>query len=331
MDRNARFRLLFSALAAMSSLGAVTACAPPGSSSEGHGTWILKGDQWRLASTGGSNDPETLAGIFGIGVMTTDPAGHAFLPTEGWEWNGRGWLARVPPPTGGPELASTAYDPDEKRLYAIADTFQANERPTLFALEGGTWTPLELPAGVSAGDRCVIAWDETASALVLVATDTTSNTSTTWTYRGASWTLKLGRTPPGNVMLFDPTSGRLVMWRQDCGQAWSWDGSTWSLLSQVPNSPRPYDSVQALALDRSAGFVEAFAVVNGSVRTSRWTGHEWMVEATHGGPPPDGQLSAGYDAVSGNVVLIDVVGPDQVLGTPPTAVSETPGGAQQCQ
>lgn len=82
---------------------------------------------------------------------------------------------------------------------------------------------------------------------------------------------------------------------------------------------RPMFDRAAVVLNWQAESVEAFTIDNGSVPTLLWKRDRWSLKHTVGGPPPNGQLSAGYDAVSGSVVLIDVTGLTQVMGVPTTS------------
>ncbi|MDQ1740103.1 MAG: hypothetical protein QOE53_1755, partial [Pseudonocardiales bacterium] len=159
-----------------------------------------------------------------------------------------------------------------------------------------------------------------------------SATNETWTWDGTAWSFQSPTTSPsgraGAMMAYDPALGTVIVyggWSGISGTlysvTWAWNGTTWTQLSPT-SSPGPqafgsmvYDTALGkLVLFGGASAVgqsPAFAAAGGSwaapppASNQTWTfdGATWTQLSPATSPSARSSAAAGYDPVSGTVVL----------------------------
>jgi len=135
----------------------------------------------------------------------------------------------------------------------------------------------------------VVLWDHGCANLVMGFQGGCADpVNRTWTWDGRTWTAQSTRANPASVgpgaMLFDKRLGRVV-YVNGTGQAWSWTGSDWKILS-MPGSPAVRRDSGGATSTFAVGYEEAgdalvFVLPTG---TWSWDGARWT--AIGGGIQP---------------------------------------------
>jgi len=273
-----------------------------------------------------------------------------------WSWDGSGW-SELNPPSSPPPLtqATMAYDPQSQRAVlsggssgpsgapASAGSWEASG--STWTWDGATWAAAprgDLPAAV-AGD--VMATDTASGQLILVTgLDGTCSPPSTWRWTAGTWTqLHLAASPsPAGLgkLAYDPSSRRLVLYTAPTGQcpaaaaspplaeAWSWDGSTWSLSGAMTQLPTSSDSLKITFSGRPVGSAHD-GVLMMAWGAFTWSAQGWNQLATapgalgmlaSNGNPWRGGEALAYDSADGQVLLF---GGDYSGGDSQEYVSDT--------
>lgn len=160
------------------------------------------------------------------------------FPTDLWEWRGNRWLARD---TGialaGMPCEGAAYDAARGvtllLLRGVTQTLACE-------WDGRTATTAATPVG--ALNAPALAHDLARQQTVLF-----SDSGSTWTYDGTTWTLRAPATSPpprrNAAIAYHPARARVVLFGGVTGTSmrndtWEWDGSTWTPLPGTVPPPR---------------------------------------------------------------------------------------------
>lgn len=216
-------------------------------------TWEYDGTTWTQRATTGPTRCQNAVAVFDsarnrtvlFGGLGFDQFNGPTLYRETWEWNGSSWTNRQ------------SYGPDARYLHSMAyDT--ARGRVVMF---GGITS-----AGLRDPD--------------------------TWEFDGTSWTRRATTGPSpryGHSMAFDPSTGRVVLFggyggttvKQALGDTWTWNGTSWTLASNVGPSARMY---HAMAFDQSRGTISLLGgrTQGGDALADawEWSGSQWQAAGT---------------------------------------------------
>ena len=156
-----------------------------------------------------------------------------------------------------------------------------------------------------------MAYDVTRARTVLLSG---ANGTTTWEYNGATqaWTQVFPTTSPSfnsARLAWDPASGRVIAVNRGSSslETWSWNGTTWTLLS----STGPALVGFALATDTARNKVMLFGGATSNTFASEtndlweWTGFGWSARVVSGTLPPRQRNAVMvYDASRSKLVLL---------------------------
>jgi hypothetical protein len=210
-----------------------------------------------------------------------------------WEYDGVTWTpgaAGLAPPARDSHAMTfdvargvTVLVGGSNATAALLDTWEWN---------GIAWTQ-HANAPSSGG---ALAYDEVRSCAVLLSTDSSTITSSTWERVGTTWILRQSGGPLMGVFYggaFDPVVGRVVTVAEvrsvlGSKRLWSWDGAAWVQMTE-PDSPLLLDGVATArcplrqSIVRYGAFPSTLGV--GDQATWEWRGGIWRVVPTAISPP----------------------------------------------
>lgn len=259
-------------------------------------TWTFDGSRWVFAYA--NAPPErTDAAIAWSPVLKSLVL---FGGTDGqplsdtWLWNGKDWRASVsvPSPTARSQ-AALRWDESAQKLVLFGGVAKGNLAIAGTALfDGKKWEPI---AGQEPPARKApqVVWDDERKELVLFGGTALSSSalSDTWVFRKDHWEErpKVGPVPAGRTrasFTWDPWRKHVLLFGGSSdfnfpGDAWTWNGTRWSLVS-APSVPSgrynhqmaPDKARQQLVLfggSNGFGLLEDTWLWNGSA----WTALEW--------------------------------------------------------
>lgn len=208
-----------------------------------------------------------------------------------FEWDGTGWQA-IPSP--GPSTSTLALAYDEARRCAVLQSLQVSGSVVISTWEwdGISW------ALRATGTRAYapLRFDLQSQQLVTM----TNSQNFAWT--GSQWVPAGGPAPATGTPTNDPANGLTYVYSTtDRRRFWAWDGTNWSVRTQVPHPIGPpgiprlvYDSVRdrAIVVEGSSQLVHA-----------EWDGSRWFDVPTAGGPSARYGHAMAFDAARGTLVL----------------------------
>jgi hypothetical protein len=236
-------------------------------------TWEWNGVAWSIVDASGPPFEPGMAMTFdqGRGVASVVGFAESSLGTvsisQTWEWNGFQWADRtvscpdwspIPPPGDGPEgRAEHAMAYDEGRAVTVMfGGITSDETNDTWEWDGTAWAPRgSTGPAPRAGHK--MAYDSARSVTVLFGgrdyqNGVSSYFGDTWEWNGIEWTLvNTGGPSPrsDHAMVFDEQRARVLLFGGDAydaatqsynvfGDAWEWNGSSWSLRSTSGVPPR---------------------------------------------------------------------------------------------
>jgi hypothetical protein len=237
-----------------------------------------------------------------------------------WTFDGATWTKHFTQVTPDQQNSVIAYDPATKQLVVYSDD-------GTWTWNGSQWTaqhPTQMP---SLYLPCM-ATDTATGELVLFGGDLSvapgEMTAQTWTWRDGTWLqLPVGESqsppPSGCSMAYDGAHQNLVLvtaiW--DAGEidgefegdAWTFDGTTWTQRESPNNVTGPVD-FSTLTYDPAYGQVMTFGgrvYTNTSITSVTnpwsWNGSSWQPVTLSPAPPARELAASAYDAATGQLVL----------------------------
>jgi ell wall binding domain 2 (CWB2) len=242
-------------------------------------TWSWDGAIWVAENTGKESgrylpaiayDPATMQMVsFGGAISGVDSS-------QTWTWNGNSWFqqhpAAAPPARDG---ACAAYDIATKQLVMFGGTTGTNHAPLAdtWNWTGANWVQLHPSSSPSGGD-CSMAYDPAVGGVVLAtigstAADQLIGVPQLWLWGGLSWTALPSSLPSQSDLpsiSYDPDIGALVAYaavgQVDTGvnrfiwdgvedETWTWDTTTWSMVSVT--TPQTRTGFGPVAYDDATG------------------------------------------------------------------------------
>lgn len=185
-----------------------------------------------------------------FGGQWADPSAPPGFLNDTWEWDGATWIPMLGNPRPSATFAAMAYDAARGVcvLYTIVIA-AASYHPETWEWNGAVWT-MRFPSRSPSGSAQAMAYDWTAGQCVCV---TGGYGTETWTYDGSNWSGPF----PGPVVSmgtccglvfgleWNPVRGRVFAvldWSPLGGTSYlprfvEWDGTAWTPVPLVPNSP----------------------------------------------------------------------------------------------
>jgi hypothetical protein len=299
-------------------------------------TWVLEGNEWRLAqanATGSPDQPSRRDGASMIFAPLRDAivlyggtAGFNNWQGDTWEWDGAGWSRRPLPdvdgdgePTEQAGAFSMGYDPQRGRTAMLAD----GHAPSMWEWDGATWKLVAPDDTAADGDPAVsarslgLAWDPARQQLLAYSGEVYGWDGVSWTHYPLTDDLAPRPTASQSRIAYDTTRARLVLVTRT-GVVWEWDGATnaWAQPTIVDNlgdgSPGSsdgggfdavWDPTSQRVLMLASGYNDPLPDA-----TWAWDGSEWekLVASdpeNDGNPGNVNSFAAAHDAHRGTVIV----------------------------
>lgn len=160
--------------------------------------------------------------------------------TDTWVWNGTGWTEKSPATNPGVRrLPNMAFDAARGELVL----FGGSNKNDTWIWDGSEWTKKTPPTNPPSRTSSAMAYDPVRQIIVLVIKG--NNNLETWEWDGVDWTKVTTTTDPGSrdyhglvyngqTSAIELYNGRFPNDSDRIADSWSWDGSTWSLLTISP-------------------------------------------------------------------------------------------------
>lgn len=238
--------------------------------------------------------------------------GGTNAPEQTWEWNGTAWSLRS---SAGPFFTlrnAMAYDTLRARTVLAPGVDSSGQLGHAWLWDGATWSQTA-DNGYSPRFGHAMAFDSVRGVCTMFG----GYTSITQVYKtdgldwnGSTWTAHPPPTGPifrsSSALAFDENRGEVVMFGGMNGtyyrDTWGWNGSVWSLRSNIGPSQR---AGHAMAFDSNRGVVVLYG---GSTSTTpnketwEWDGSVWTLRETTG-PTESISLSMAFDRARNRTVL----------------------------
>lgn len=288
-------------------------------------TWEWDGAAWSLRATGAGTPPGRHSHAMAYDrarrrVMLFGGLGVGPSPLmDTWEYNGSEWIPG--PPAEVPSaraFMSAAYDESAQQTLMFGG--RTMTPPDIHF--SGTWL-WDGTEWASRGTRVVpphraypgVAYDSARGVTVVVGGRGAGGLlNDTWEWNGSNWEQKpaLPGERPGVVeraaMCFDSTRNVAIHFggQNDTllsGETWEWDGSRWTLASQVGPSPRRAHAMAYDPVRREAVLFGGEDANGRSDETWVWNGTGWSPRHSPQRPAPRVHAAMAFDPTRGQVVL----------------------------
>lgn len=233
-----------------------------------------------------------------------------------------GWVERMPVARMG---AAASFDSIRGRTVMFGGLGPvASSAPLAFGdtweWNGSTWTAAA-PAGSRPAARmhATMAFDAARGHTVLFGgLGPGEKRPETWLWDGSTWMLAVTPVAPpprfGHAMTYDAGRGRVVLFggssvgtRKPLGDAWAWDGTTWSPLSENPTgAPEPQArAYPGMTYDARREVVVLFGGYGDEALNDVWEldGATWTQRAPAASPPARYGAVLAFDSARGEALL----------------------------
>ena len=217
------------------------------------------------------------------------------------------------------------YDPVQARVLYVDGQNEPSLR--IWRWDGATWMVLPQLQGAFRRYWAQGAFDTARNRLVVFGGFTSVingiHPVDTWEWTGTTWVLAASAGPPGRSghrMAYDAARARVVLFggssagfpAQDLGDTWEWDGSAWSLRSQIGPPAR---NNHAMVYDSERQRTVVFGGQNSNPLGDcwEWDGTSWA-ERTVSGPSPRSSSLLAHEPARSRLVLMAGVGPGVLPG-----------------
>ncbi len=239
--------------------------------SAGGQTWTWDGQAWTQLTTASPLQPQepTLAydattkqlvsfgGLFPDGFTSN-------ATSQTWTWNGAHWLQQHPATVPAPvEGACAGFDTASGQMIMVGGTTPSTQTThnETWNWTGSNWVQL-YPAASPLGGDCSMTYDPAVHKLVLTTFGSKQGSGQgvpqIWTWDGSSWAQVWTPLPEVSIpssLAYDSNAGLLITyvtapsvdtgvnrftWGGFENETWSWDGSTWTMLSVTTAATRSF-------------------------------------------------------------------------------------------
>ncbi len=222
----------------LSVFGAGVAAACACLASAGSLEWVNREPGPRMYASMAYDSSRHTALMFGGQLRVTGT-----LLADTWVWNGTIWVKRNVPGPSARTGAAMAYDSVRGVTVLFGGTTASGVTNETWEWNGVKWTlrTASGPVPRTFGSMC---FDSSRNVTVLYGGNNPSYCGDTWEWNGTTWTLRANSGPSprtNSTMVFDSVRGKSMLMGGKIGnpgvgpplvtgEAWTWDGTTWTLL-----------------------------------------------------------------------------------------------------
>lgn len=244
--------------------------------------WQLNQDGWQRINSGDYESRKLTAAalntdkneIFVFGGIGKD--GYDHKKNDGLIFDGRKWTRVAANDIGSRDHHEMVYASHLKAYVMYGGVNGAREYDTLtWFFENGKWRSLNIP-GPGKRVHHAMAYDRVRQNVVLYGgSKPGKQLGDTWEFDGKQWTRKVEESLPGvmlrHTMLYDPQRRAVLL--HGGHNLWSWDGTSWKLLSDKA----PDRMFSALCFNEKLNTLILFGGVDGFLQsdTWQWEGKSW--------------------------------------------------------
>jgi hypothetical protein len=220
----------------------------PGTNFYASGPYKWNGSEWILVTLPDNVRPSARAAA----SMTFDSVRNEVVVFGGenyndgelndtWVWNGTTWTNKTPEASPPSRIwGSMAFDAARGEVVLFGGRYENDT----WTWDGTNWTE-ESPSNVPPDrESSSMAYDPNRQVIVLCLTGSNGNLET-WEWDGTNWTKKATTSDPGerdyHGVVFNPETSAIQLHNGEFptkstrnADSWSWDGTSWSLLTVSP-------------------------------------------------------------------------------------------------